>query len=52
MSDYINPETIARYEKGFNKYAKSGKLDVLDITKALDKQKKISIRMTFSMLWK
>ena len=39
MSDYINPETIARYENGFNKYAKSGKLNVLDITKALEEAK-------------
>ena len=39
MSDYINPETVARYEKGFSKFAKSGKLDVLDITKALEEAK-------------
>ena len=30
-----NPETIARYENGFNKYAKGGKLDVLQIVDAL-----------------
>ena len=35
----INPETIARYEKGFNKYAKGGKLNVLDIVAALDEAK-------------
>ena len=35
MSDYINPETVARYEKSFSKFAKSGKLDVNDIAKAL-----------------
>ena len=39
MSDYINPETVARYEKAFNKYAKSGKLNVLDIVKALEEAK-------------
>ena len=39
MSDYINPETISRYENGFNKFAKSGKLNVLDITKALEEAK-------------
>ncbi len=39
MSDYVNPETISRYERGFNKYAKSGKLNVLDITKALEEAK-------------
>ena len=35
----INPETIARYEKGFNKYAKGGKLNVLDIVAALEEAK-------------
>ena len=39
MSDYINPETISRYENGFNKFAKSGKLNVLDISKALEEAK-------------
>ena len=39
MSDYINPETISRYEKSFNKYAQSGKLNVLDISKALEEAK-------------
>ena len=39
MSDYVNPETISRFEKGFNKFAKSGKLNVLDITKALEEAK-------------
>ena len=37
--DYINPETIARYEAGFNKFAKSGKLDVLQIVDALEAAK-------------
>ena len=39
MSDYINPETISRYEKSFNKFSKSGKLNVLDISKALEEAK-------------
>ena len=39
MSDYINPETISRYENSFNKFAKSGKLNVLDISKALEEAK-------------
>ena len=39
MSDYINPETISRYENGCNKFAKSGKLNVLDISKALEEAK-------------
>ena len=39
MSDYINPETVSRYENGFNKFAKSGKLNVLDISKALEEAK-------------
>ena len=39
MSDYINPETVARYEKSFSKFAKSGKLDVNDIAKALAEAK-------------
>ena len=34
-----NPETIARYENGFNKYAKGGKLDVLQIVDALEAAK-------------
>ena len=35
----VNPETIARYEKGFNKYAKNGSLNVLDIGAALEEAK-------------
>ena len=31
-----NPETVARYENGFNKFAKGGKLDVLQIVDALE----------------
>ena len=38
-SGYANPETIARYEKGFNAYAKGGKLNVLDIVAALEAAK-------------
>jgi len=39
MTDYINPETIARYQNGFNKYAKNGQLHVLDIIAALEAAK-------------
>ena len=38
-SDYINPETIARYEAGFNKFAKNGTLPVLQIVQALEEAK-------------
>ena len=38
-SDYVNPETIARYEAGFNKYAKNGALPVLSIVQALEAAK-------------
>ena len=34
-----NPETVARYENGFNKFAKGGKLDVLQIVDALEAAK-------------
>ena len=34
-TEYVNPETIARYEAGFNKFAKNGKLPVLEIVSAL-----------------
>jgi len=34
-----NPETMARYENGFNKFAKGGKLDVLQIVDALEAAK-------------
>ena len=37
--DYVNPETIARYEAGFNKVAKGGKLDVPQIVDALEAAK-------------
>ena len=39
MSDYQNPETTQRYANGFNRYAKNGKLDVLDIVGALEEAK-------------
>ncbi len=38
-SDYVNPETIARYEAGFNKFAKNGTLPVLQIVQALEEAK-------------
>ena len=34
-----NTETVARYENGFNKFAKGGKLDVLQIVDALEAAK-------------
>ena len=39
MSEYVNPETIARYEAGFNKFAKNGALPVLQIVPALEEAK-------------
>ena len=39
MADYINPETIERYKNGFSRYAKNGKLNVLDINSALEEAK-------------
>ena len=39
MSEYVNPETVARYEAGFNKFAKNGKLPVLEIVSALEAAK-------------
>ena len=37
--EYVNPETIARYEAGFNKFAKNGSLPVLSIVQALEAAK-------------
>ena len=37
--EYVNPETIARYEAGFNKFAKNGTLPVLQIVDALEAAK-------------
>ena len=37
--EYINPETIARCEAGFNKFAKNGALPVLQIVQALEAAK-------------
>ena len=39
MSEYVNPETVARYEAGFNKFAKNGTLPVLQIVPALEAAK-------------
>ena len=39
MTEYVNPETIARYEAGFNKFAKNGALPVLQIVPALEAAK-------------
>ena len=39
MTEYVNPETIARYEAGFNKFAKNGTLPVLQIVQALEAAK-------------
>jgi len=38
-SDYINPETIARYEAGLNKFAKNGALPVFQVVQALEAAK-------------
>ena len=38
-TEYVNPETIARYEAGFKQFAKSGKLPVLQIVQALEAAK-------------
>ena len=39
MSEYVNPETVDRYEDGFNKFAKNGTLPVLQIVPALEAAK-------------
>ena len=39
MSEYVNPETIARYEAGFKQFAKNGALPVLQIVPALEAAK-------------
>ena len=39
MSEYVNPETVARYEAAFKKYAKNGALPVLQIVQALEEAK-------------
>ena len=38
-TEYVNPETVARYEAGFNQFAKNGKLPVLEIVSALEAAK-------------
>ena len=37
--EYVNPETLARYQAGFNKFAKNGSLAVLQIVDALEAAK-------------
>ena len=37
--NYINTETVARYEAGFKKFAKNGALPVLEIVQALEAAK-------------
>ena len=39
MSEYVNPETIARYEAGFKQFAQNGALPVLQIIPALEAAK-------------
>ena len=39
MSEYVNPETVARYEAGFKQFAKNGTLPVLQIVPALEAAK-------------
>ena len=39
MTEYVNPETIARYEAGFKQFAKNGALPVLQIVPALEAAK-------------
>ena len=38
-SEYLNPETVARYESGFNKFAKNGLLPSLQILPAVEAAK-------------
>ena len=38
-TEYVNPETVARYESAFNKYAKNGALPFLQIVPALEAAK-------------
>ena len=38
-TEYVNPETIARYEAGFKQFAKNGALPVLQIVSALEAAK-------------
>ena len=38
-TEYVNPETIARYESAFNKYAKNGALPFIQIVPALEAAK-------------
>ena len=38
-TEYVNPETMARYEAGFKQFAKNGALPVLQIVPALEADK-------------
>ena len=38
-SEYLNPETVARYESGFNKFSKNGLLPSLQILPAVEAAK-------------
>ena len=37
--DYVNPETVARYQNAFNRFAKNGGLPVLSIVECLEDAK-------------
>ena len=37
--DYVNPETVARYQNAFNRFAKNGGLPVLSIVECLEEAK-------------
>ena len=37
--DYVNPETVARYQNAFNRYAQNGGLPVLSIVECLEEAK-------------
>ena len=39
MTEYVNPETVARYKEAFNRYAKNGGLPVLSIVECLEEAK-------------
>ena len=36
MTEYVNPETVARYKGAFQKFSKNGQLPVLEIINALE----------------
>ena len=37
--DYVNPETVARYQNAFNRFAQNGGLPVLSIVECLEEAK-------------